>query len=156
MPRATRHDIEFADRKLTPKSTIIISQWFFHRSARFWDAPDEFRLNRDHNNKTAYIPFGTGPRICVAWSLALLELQILAFEMASALQLTLASPLGPPEPLMITMWPPHIHLEAQPRGVIPTSEHQINRREASSSGVSVPLKHSIDQCPYHSLTKQMN
>lgn len=122
IPRGTRKDIEFAGRKLTAGSTIIIPQWLFHRSARFWDAPDEFRLDRDYRT-SAYIPFGTGPRICVAWSLAELELQLLALETASALQLTLAGPLGPPEPLMINLWPPRIPLEARPRVAIPAAEH---------------------------------
>lgn len=113
-PRGTRQDVEFAGRKLTQGTSIIVSQWFFHRSERFWDAPNEFRLDRDYQASKAYIPFGNGPRICVGLSFAMLELQIVALEIASTFELVSAGPVGAPLPLM-HLWPPSVPLEARAR-----------------------------------------
>lgn len=128
-PRGVRKNIEFAGRHLTPGSMIIVSQWLFHRSPRFWDAPDEFRLDRDYHTP-AYLPFGTGPRICVGWSLAQMELQMLAFETAAALRLTPISPIGPPEPFMVQLWPSRFTLKAMPRVAADESERGVNADRA--------------------------
>lgn len=113
-PRGTREDIEFAGRKLKKGTAIILSQWLFHRSERFWDAPNEFRLDRSPLRSKAYFPFGAGPRVCVGASFALLELQVMALEICSKLELVPAGPVGAPRAL-VHLWPPSIPMEARPR-----------------------------------------
>jgi cytochrome P450 len=68
-------------------TSIIVSQWLFHHSARFWHAPNDFRLDRNYLKTNAYIPFGAGPRVCVGASFSILEMQILALELASDFEL---------------------------------------------------------------------
>lgn len=121
-PRGVRQDVEFAGRKLREGTAIIVSPWLFHRSSRFWEAPNAFRLDRDFRSN-AYIPFGNGPRICVGNSFALLELQIIALELASNLELVSAGPVGAPRPL-VHLWPPSISLEARP--LSPRNETVMN------------------------------
>lgn len=149
IPRGARQDVEFAGRKLTAGSTIIIPQWLFHRSSRFWDAPNEFRLDRDFDNTAAYIPFGTGPRICAGWTLALLEIQVVALEVASALQLSLVEPLGATTLMLLNLWPPPIHLIAHARNGVPSGDQSTHRR-ASAQSVSTEAGTTIDQCPFRS------
>jgi cytochrome P450 len=58
---------------------IWIFTWAIHRSARWYEAPGSFRPERWTASferglgKTAYLPFGAGPRICIGNRFALLE-----------------------------------------------------------------------------------
>lgn len=142
-PRGTREEIEFAGRKLEKDTSIVISQWLFHRCARFWDAPNEFRLDRNNLKSKAYIPFGAGPRVCVGGSFALLELQILALEIASNLELTPTGLVGAPRPL-VHLWPPSIPMEAKPRATAPL--YMLPSMETSH--ISRPTG-PLTGCPIH-------
>jgi cytochrome P450 len=111
--RGVVKDLEIGECKLRRGASIIVSPWLFHRSARFWESPDEFRLDRNHNVK-AFLPFGHGPRSCVGAGLAMLELEIIAMEIASACRLTSAGPVGGPIP-RVHLVPPPIPLIAELR-----------------------------------------
>lgn len=111
--RGIRQDVEFGGRSLRRGTSIMIATWLFHRSQRFWDEPDEFRMDRAYN-RPAYVPFGNGPRICVGMGLATLELQIIALEAASAARLAVIGPVGAPRPLL-NLTPPAIAMQAHIR-----------------------------------------
>lgn len=147
--RGVCQDIEFGGRKLRRGTAIIISEWLFHRCARFWDAPNEFRLDRDYSSK-AYFPFGTGPRMCVAWGLASLELEIIALEMASACRLALAGPIGAPRP-WVHLSPPDMPMQVRPAPAARTSwpEHERVPREHAHAHVSRAQSLGPTQCPLH-------
>ncbi|WP_349359257.1 cytochrome P450 [Stappia sp.] len=112
--REVQQPIEIGGRKLKPGTSILISPWLFHRSARHWDAPDEFRLDRGYNTP-AYCPFGAGPRACVGMGLALLELQLIALEMAASFELSVLPGQNLRPNPMVMLMPPRIRMRARPR-----------------------------------------
>jgi cytochrome P450 len=83
-----------------PANAIVnLCQYVTHRHADLWDEPDAFRPERflpggeaESRHKFAYFPFGSGPRVCIGSSFALMEgvlvlatiLQRLRIELASA------------------------------------------------------------------------
>lgn len=89
-----------------PKGAFVtVSSWVLHRHQRWWEAPNEFRPERflPENaakiNRFAYIPFGTGPRVCLGKHLGLLEATMLFVMIAQRFQLRLPAgqrvePLG--------------------------------------------------------------
>jgi cytochrome P450 len=71
-------------------TTVVFSPYTLHRDPRFWDSPASFRPERfrpggeiERVPRYAYLPFGGGPRRCLAEHLAQLEL---AFALARILQ----------------------------------------------------------------------
>ena len=69
----------FRDRDVPVGSHIVLSPWHLHRHERLWDNPDGFDPDRwkTENGKTcqrsAYIPFSAGPRVCTGAGFALIE-----------------------------------------------------------------------------------
>lgn len=58
---------------------VIIAPYVIHRSPRWWDRPEVFDpdrflpANSASRPKFAYVPFGSGPRMCIGSNVALLE-----------------------------------------------------------------------------------
>lgn len=121
--REVRQRTEFGGRVLTPGTSLLISPWQMHRDPRHWRNPDEFRLDRAYTSK-AYIPFGAGPRACVGMGVALLELQLIALEIASAYTLSNAViPAAGKPRASLTLLPPPISIHFQPREHAVTLQH---------------------------------
>ncbi|MEG6508233.1 cytochrome P450 [Methyloligella sp. 2.7D] len=108
--RETKKPVEIAGHKLKKGTSLLFCPWQLQRHPDYWDDPDNFRLDRSFNNKS-YIPFGVGPRTCVGMGVALLELQLLALEFASAYSMSLVSEMPAPAPkVSVTLIPPPIEL----------------------------------------------
>jgi cytochrome P450 len=113
--REVRRPITLGKYHLKPGTSLIISPWQMQRDPRQWDAPDQFRLDRNYTSR-AYLPFGAGPRACVGMGVAMLELQVLALEMAAAYQFGAVHPLPAPSPkASVTMIPPEMSIEIRLR-----------------------------------------
>lgn len=117
LSRETKKPLEMGGRNLQPGTSLLISPWQMQRNPRYWPDPETFDLDRTHSG-AAYMPFGVGPRVCVGMSLALLELQLIALEIAASFEVELASsePAPPPKPV-ITIIPPPLQMRLHPRGV---------------------------------------
>lgn len=69
----------FRDRNVPKGSQIVLSPWHLHRHRRLWDRPDEFDPGRwqTENGKqcqrSAFIPFSAGSRVCPGAGFALIE-----------------------------------------------------------------------------------
>jgi cytochrome P450 len=72
-------DCELGGYCIPAGTTIIISPWVLHRDPRYFDRPAEFRPERWSDEfmrrlpRSAYIPFGGGPRICIGNRFAVME-----------------------------------------------------------------------------------
>ena len=84
---------------LWPGQTVIVPVFAIHRHRKLWDAPDAFDPARfavgASYERAAYLPFGAGPRMCVAATFALAEATIIVSELTRTRQLALAGP--PPD-----------------------------------------------------------
>jgi cytochrome P450 len=55
---------------------IIVSPWLLHRHPQVWQDPQEFRPERfleGDVDRTAFIPFGAGPRLCIGRDFSYVE-----------------------------------------------------------------------------------
>ena len=73
---------EVLGERVEPGDFIWISAWTLHRHRDHWDHPDAFLPQRFEGQAQpwthgAFIPFGSGPRICIGASFAMAEAQIL-------------------------------------------------------------------------------
>ncbi|MCQ0990281.1 cytochrome P450 [Jiella marina] len=70
----------FGGMRFEPDTAVLIPIYLIHRHPAFWDRPDVFDLDRFTNGKdagiqrTVYMPFGAGPKICLGAQLALVEM----------------------------------------------------------------------------------
>lgn len=116
MSRETMAPVTLGGRHLKAGTSLIICPWAFGRDGRFWDDPETFRLDRSYANK-AFVPFGAGPRACVGMGLAMIELQLMALEFASAFEFTGVTPNPAPLPKpSLTLVPPPMEISVAPRG----------------------------------------
>ncbi|XP_018395595.1 PREDICTED: cytochrome P450 9e2-like [Cyphomyrmex costatus] len=62
-----------------------------HRDEKYYDNPDKFDperfLNNKMHNSSSYMPFGLGPRMCIANRFALLEVKVLLFHLLARCEL---------------------------------------------------------------------
>lgn len=103
--RAASKQQELAGFRLKNGQTILISIYAMHRHRKFWDAadafdPDRFLPERLGNNP-AYMPFGTGPRMCIAAQFALAEIIVVVARLLAELELAEAG-AGPQVTLQVT------------------------------------------------------
>ena len=109
--RELKVDQVIAGKRLRRGTSLILSPWHLHRDPRHWAEPGEFRLDRNWTANPAYLPFGFGGRACVGLNVAMLELQMLALEVARSADVEIMSavPAARPRP-SITLVPPPIAL----------------------------------------------
>ena len=66
---------------------VVFLPYFMHRSSQWWEQPDEFYPERflSENNamkhKFSYIPFGSGPRLCIGMQFAIMEMTLLIADL---------------------------------------------------------------------------
>ncbi|EGI61801.1 Cytochrome P450 9e2, partial [Acromyrmex echinatior] len=62
-----------------------------HRDEKYYDNPEKFDPERFLNNKmrnsSCYMPFGLGPRMCIAYRFAMLEVKVLLFHLLARCEL---------------------------------------------------------------------
>src|SRR5262249_53986080 len=71
--------------------------YLIQRDERFFDAPEEFRPERFANDgekrfpRMAYIPFGSGPRLCIGNAFALMAMQLTLAAVSQRFRLSLTA-----------------------------------------------------------------
>lgn len=102
--RAITRPTAMRDKQLKPGAMIVISPWLIQRNKDNFACPHSFdpdRFTRPEEAeavKTAYMPFGKGPRICVGAGFAQQEAMLALAEIIRAFRLRY--PAGPkPEPV---------------------------------------------------------
>jgi cytochrome P450 len=82
-----------------------------HHHPDFWEQPERFDPDRMHPDRKkerpagAYIPFGAGPRLCIGYSFAMMEMQVVLAMMARQFVLTPAPGAAPRAKALITLRP---------------------------------------------------
>lgn len=112
---------EVGGEKIAAKTQVWFSAWVMHRHRKFWNQPTAFLPERfagkaaPWTQMPGYMPFGTGPRICIGLSFALSEAQIVLATLLGRYKISLpdAKPVLPIGRTTIEpSYEPHFRLEA--------------------------------------------
>ncbi|MPZ82283.1 MAG: cytochrome P450 [Actinophytocola sp.] len=99
--RRAREEDEIDGHRLPAGTNVLINSYFLHRHPDFWEDPERFVPERftpervAERPKHAYIPFGSGHRICIGKHFALTELTLVLATVARGHRLVM--PEGAPE-----------------------------------------------------------
>jgi cytochrome P450 len=86
---------EVSGVKIHKGATVTIVPWVLHRHAGLWDNPERFdpeRFSPDRSagrSRFAYLPFGTGPRVCIGASFAMTQMMLILAALAQRYKLRL-------------------------------------------------------------------
>ncbi|CAG8101477.1 unnamed protein product [Penicillium nalgiovense] len=93
--RTTKTDVVLpGGYRLPPDSVIVPNLYSIHTNPEVWRDPFRFDPDRwtseetKNKHRCAYIPFATGPRSCIGFNFALLEVKILLSELVSRYEFT--------------------------------------------------------------------
>ncbi|MEO1288025.1 MAG: cytochrome P450 [Chloroflexota bacterium] len=79
--RTATEDIRIGDYRIPKNAQVFVAPWALHRRADIYPNPEQFDPNRfmPENEKdipkNAYIPFSTGPRVCLGSAFAMLQMK---------------------------------------------------------------------------------
>jgi len=83
MERRALEEDEIGGFAIPKGGTVIVASYVMHRHPEFWDRPERFDPERFTATAAAkrpdylYLPFGSGPRVCIGMSFALAEATLL-------------------------------------------------------------------------------
>jgi cytochrome P450 len=82
--KAIQHT-ELRGDRLAPGQAILIPVYAIHRHQQLWQDPNDFDPNRwstmGSYDRAAYLPFGAGPRLCIAAHFAITEITNIVAEL---------------------------------------------------------------------------
>jgi cytochrome P450 len=99
--RETTEAIRMRDKVMRQGSTVIVSPWLIHRHEEFWDHPELFdprRFSRGEPKcpaRDGYLPFSTGPRVCIGASFAQQEATLILASILRSFEISLAEGFVP-------------------------------------------------------------
>lgn len=116
MTRRTTREITLGGRRIPQGALLRITPWVLQRDPRSFEAAAEFRPERflpgaPAQPRGAWMPFGTGPRVCIGQHFAMLEMTLAAALLLQ--RYTLALPPGA-EPAV-----PVLNVTLRPRSGVP-------------------------------------
>ena len=107
-----------------PRGTLaIISPWLVHRRPDAWPDPLAFRPERflqPGAGRTAYLPFGQGPRLCIGREFALGEMVVVLARLLATYRLDVPAGWSRPEP--------EATVAVHPRGGMPLRVSRVDGR----------------------------
>jgi cytochrome P450 len=119
--RAVKADDTIGGFRIRKGDSVDISPYVTHRHPAFWPDPERFEPERfapeavAARHKFAYIPFSSGPRICIGNSFALMEATLALATLARRVRLRLSGPLPAPEPLLTLRPKGGLHMRVERR-----------------------------------------
>ncbi|MET9819572.1 cytochrome P450 [Streptomyces sp. NPDC006355] len=121
--RHTREEDVIDGYRVPPGTQVLVNSYLLHRHPDFWEDPERFEPERfsaeriAQRPKHAYVPFGSGPRVCLGKHFALTEICLALATVARKYRLV--TPEGAPEVLpdaLITLHPKNgVHLRVERR-----------------------------------------
>lgn len=115
--RGALADDEVCGVRIPRGATVTIAPWVLHRHAKLWENPECFvperfsPANNQSRSRYAYLPFGTGPRVCIGASFAMMEMTLILATIAQRFRLH-ALPSHPVEPQGLVMLRPRYGMKA--------------------------------------------
>ncbi|XP_077978782.1 cytochrome P450 2U1-like [Glandiceps talaboti] len=116
LPHSTSDDVTFRGYAIPKGSLVFFNIWSVHHEADHWSKPGEFKPDRFLNSDGQYIranafmPFGTGKRLCLGEQLAKAELFLFVVNLLQRFDLRL--PDDQPKPTLEgkvgALWTPQI------------------------------------------------
>ena len=106
LARQTTTEIEVRGVLLPAQTILIAIPYLTHRHPEFWPDPERFDPTRFEPEsektrpRTAYYPFGGGPRLCIGMGFALLEAQIIMAAILKRYRLELL----PDQKIELALW----------------------------------------------------
>ena len=102
LARAVVAEDELCNRVMKPGDVLFLPIWALHRHELWWENPQAFNPDRFareiRRDKYQYLPFGAGPRVCVAANFAMMQAQIILSTLLARFRF---SPSGAgPRPVM--------------------------------------------------------
>jgi cytochrome P450 len=88
-------DMKIAGYDLPKGSLIVVSTYAMHRDERFFPDPERYDPERfapgweERIPRYAYLPFGSGPRVCIGSGFALMEARLILATLARRFKLSL-------------------------------------------------------------------
>lgn len=118
MGRRARQDTRLGDWTIYRGQEIMFSPLLLQRDPRWWDEPDEMRPERwlgplPPASRRAYIPFGSGPRVCLGLHLSLYQLTMVVARLAALYRMELEI-AEPPEGLGALLVPGRLRARITP------------------------------------------
>jgi cytochrome P450 len=100
------------DVAVPPASLAMVSPWVLHRHRRHWRSPDAFDPSRFFEGaepipRFAYLPFGTGPRVCVGAQFAMTEAVLVLAILLQKFEIRLDQPRPVLPTAVVTTQPDH-------------------------------------------------
>lgn len=91
---ATADDV-IAGHAIKAGTLVLIAPWALHRHHKHWAEPNRFDLRRflpgaPEPSRAIYVPFGTGPRVCIGQHLALAEATIILAKLIAQFEIAFA------------------------------------------------------------------
>jgi len=109
--RGALADDEVGSVKIPRGATVTIAPWVLQRHESLWQDPGRFIPERfspactQSRSRYAYLPFGTGPRVCIGASFAMMEITLILATLARHYRLRVL-PDHPVEPQgLVTLRP---------------------------------------------------
>jgi cytochrome P450 len=82
--------------RLKKNATLILDVYSLHRHPEYWENPEAFEperfstANKKNRHKNAYIPFGSGQRMCIGNNFAMMEMKIVLSMFVQAFDLQMS------------------------------------------------------------------
>ncbi|HEX4811463.1 MAG TPA: cytochrome P450, partial [Nonomuraea sp.] len=98
IPRQTVADTEIGGVPIKAGSQVLVSPYTTHRLPEFWERPLEFDPERwagekpQRRHRYSYVPFGTGPHVCLGQHLFHLEASLVVSTLMSRYRPVLTNP----------------------------------------------------------------
>jgi cytochrome P450 len=144
--RTTVTPCRVGDHDVKPGAEIMIPQWAIQRSARWYEAPDEFRPERwtrsfrESLPRFAYLPFGGGARTCIGNSFAHLETSVVLAAICRRFALRVPPGFEAEPYLGVTLLPKDNRLLVEVR--------QRAQPQAQPRAPSPPRQERAQRCPF--------
>lgn len=119
MGRTPFQPLEVGGHLIQPDANLVICPYVSHRNPHYFPEPEMFNPDRFLTEpvKYTYLPFGTGPRVCIGQPFALLELAVVTVTILQHFRLSVAPDyVAQPDPMMTL----------RPRGGLPMSAAQLS------------------------------